>query len=81
MAEGTPWEYRVQTLGGVLRGIKDEALEAELNTLGEEGWELVEVITSQGSGRITLVAKRPLTPAARRRRSYPEGSWSGVPSD
>lgn len=75
MAEGMKWQYRVLTVGGALRGITDEALETELNALGEEGWEVVEVITSQRTARVTVVAKRPLSQAVRRRRTYPEGSW------
>ena len=39
--------------------------------MGGEGWEAVSVYTPEGSGKVTLVAKRPLTEAARRRRSWP----------
>ncbi len=68
-------EYRVVSLGGVLRSVKDEQVESELNALGEEGWEVVGFTNREGTNRITLVAKRPLTAAARRRRSVPEGGW------
>ena len=70
MAEQTNWEYRVKTIGGVF-GTKDEHIEATLNEWGEEGWEAVSVYTPEGSGKVTIVAKRPLTGAARRRRSWP----------
>ena len=64
------WEYRVQTIGSMF-GTKDEQIEATLDTWGEEGWEAISVYTPYGSGKITIVAKRPLTDRARRRRSMP----------
>jgi hypothetical protein len=71
MEEVTRWEYRVQTVGGNF-GTKDELIEATLNQWGEEGWEAVNLYTTGGSGKVTLVAKRPLTSAARRRRAMAE---------
>ena len=73
MSEATSWEYRVLTLGAVFRGPKDEDIEATLNELGSEGWELVAATQREGTNKITLIAKRPLSAAARRRRTYPEG--------
>jgi len=70
MTEPTRWEYRVKTIG-TLWGTKDQDIEATLNEWGEEGWEAVAVYTPEGSGKVTIVAKRPLTDAARRRRSMP----------
>jgi hypothetical protein len=70
MAEQTNWEYRVKTIGSIL-GTKDERIEATLNEWGEEGWEAVSVYTPEGSGKVTIVAKRPLTEAVRRRRGWP----------
>ncbi len=64
------WEYRVQTIGSIF-GTRDEAISATLNEWGEEGWEAVSVYTPSQSGKVTLVAKRPLTREARRRRSMP----------
>lgn len=64
------WEYRVQTIGSVL-GTKDELIQATLDEWGTEGWEVVNVFTPYGSGKITIVAKRPLSERARRRRSMP----------
>ncbi|MEW6567321.1 MAG: DUF4177 domain-containing protein [Chloroflexota bacterium] len=75
MPEVTQWEYRVVSFGGGLRSPKDEDLEAALNELGAEGWEVVGVTKRESSYRLTLIAKRPLTVAARRRRTMPEGSW------
>jgi hypothetical protein len=64
------WEYRVQTIGGVF-GTKDEHIQATLDEWGMEGWEAINVFTPEGSGKITIVAKRPLTERARRMRSMP----------
>ena len=64
------WEYRVQTIGGLF-GTKDELIETTLNEWGYEGWEAINVFTPEGSGKITIVAKRPLTDRTRRRRSMP----------
>jgi hypothetical protein len=65
------WEYRVQTIGSMF-GTKDENIEATLDAWGEEGWEAINVFTPEGSGKITIVAKRPLTERARRSRSMPQ---------
>lgn len=67
MAETAQWEYRVQTIGSMF-GTKDEAIEETLNEWGEEGWEAINVYTPEGSGKVTMVAKRPLTDRARRSR-------------
>lgn len=64
------WEYRVQTIGGLF-GTKDELIQATLNEWGSEGWEAVNVFTPEGSGKITIVAKRVLTDRVRRLRSMP----------
>lgn len=64
------WEYRVQTIGGIF-GTKDELIQATLNEWGSEGWEAVNVFTPEGSGKITIVAKRVLTDRVRRLRSMP----------
>jgi len=64
------WEYRVLTIGSVF-GTKDEQIEATLDEWGMEGWEALNVYTPSGSGKITIVAKRPLTERARRVRSMP----------
>ena len=64
------WEYRVQTVGGVF-GTKDDLIQSLLNEWGAEGWEAVNVLASQGSGKVTIVAKRPLTDRVRRMRTMP----------
>lgn len=71
MADETKqWEYRVLTIGSAF-GTKDEQIEATLNEWGMESWEAINVYTPSGSGKVTIVAKRPLTERARRRRSMP----------
>jgi len=71
MTETTQWEYRVQTVGGFFKGVPADELEELLNEWGEEGWEVVSVYTPSQSGKVTIVAKRPLTRTARRERSMP----------
>jgi hypothetical protein len=64
------WEYRVETLGGALRGAKPEELEALLNLAGQEGWEPAH-ITPHGSsgGRYWVVLRRStVSPTSRRKR-------------
>jgi hypothetical protein len=63
-----PWEYRVETIGSFL-GTKDEHIQATLDEWGAEGWEAINVYTPYGSGKITIVAKQPLTTQTRRMRS------------
>ena len=64
------WEYRVQTIGSMF-GSKDEDIQEKLDEWGSEGWEAINVYRPYGSGKITMVAKRPLTERARRMRSMP----------
>lgn len=71
--EPQKWEYRVQTIGNIF-GTKDEAIEALLNEWGEEGWEATQVYTPENSGKVTVVAKRPLTRETIRRRSMPQAN-------
>lgn len=52
-------------------GTKDEDIESTLDAWGEEGWEAINVYTPYGSGKITIVAKRPLTERTRRMRNMP----------
>jgi hypothetical protein len=71
MEEFKQWEYRVQTIGSFF-GTKDELIQSTLDEWGVEGWEAINVFTPDGSGKITIVAKRPLTERARRMRSMPQ---------
>jgi hypothetical protein len=66
------WEYRVQTIGGTF-GTKDEELEELLNEWGEQGWEATQVYTfSSRAGKVTIVARRPLSREIMRARSMPQ---------
>ena len=70
MSETIQWEYRVLTIGSAF-GTKDEMIEATLNKWGLEGWEAIHVYTPSQSGKVTIVAKRPLTTSTRRRSTWP----------
>jgi len=70
MAETSQWEYRVLTIGSTF-GTKDEQIEATLNEWGLEGWEATQVYTPSQSGKVTIVAKRLVTVASRRRAAWP----------
>ena len=70
MAETSQWEYRVLTIGSTF-GTKDEQIEATLNEWGLEGWEATQVYTPSQSGKATIVAKRLVTVASRRRAAWP----------
>jgi hypothetical protein len=61
----------VLTVGSFFKGVKDSDLEALLNQLGEEGWEVVGFRTIENSNQSQIIAKRPLDRTARRWRSMP----------
>ncbi len=66
------WEYRVGEFGGILKHEPGKAeLETVLNAWGEEGWEVIGTVYSDNTSRLRIIAKRPLTHAARRKRSMP----------
>ena len=67
------WEYRVLTIGSMF-GTRDEDIETTLDSWGDEGWEAINVYTPSGSGKITIVAKRPVTERVRRLRSMPQSN-------
>ena len=67
MAISTLWEYRVVAVGGFL-GAKGEQIEARLNELGLEGWEVIATELPHNGGKLLVVAKRPLSAAQRRKR-------------
>jgi hypothetical protein len=71
MNEITLWEYRVKSLGSVLKGPNNEEIEATLNDWGGEGWEVINVIEHSGTSKVRIVAKRLLSDRERRRRSMP----------
>jgi hypothetical protein len=66
------WEYRVEDFGGVIKSEpKREDFQSHLNAWGEEGWEVISAVYSTGTTRLRIIAKRPLTHTARRKRSMP----------
>lgn len=71
MTDNILWEYQVLTIGSVF-GTRDEHIQQTLNTWGEQGWEVIHVYTPSQSGKVTIVAKRPLTDRVRRQRSMPK---------
>jgi len=71
MADDRQWEYRVMTFGSTFARPKDRDLETILNEWGEEGWEISGVLPHENSGKVSLVAKRPLDRTTRRRRGWP----------
>lgn len=68
--ESKRWEYFVGTFGSFF-GAKDQEVEDALNDLGAEGWEALTLYPPANSGKVTIVAKRPLTDRVRRARSRP----------
>ena len=68
--EFTKWEYRVQTIGSFF-GTKDELIQDTLDEWGEEGWEVINAYPAGNGEKLTLIAKRPLSSAARRQRGWP----------
>jgi hypothetical protein len=72
MNEIKPWEYRIETFGGILSQVKDDDLEAALDEWGEEGWEVIAAHNLESTNKVRIIAKRPLTTSSRRRRSWPE---------
>jgi len=67
MADKLLWEYRVVGIGSIC-GAKGEQIEARLNELGLEGWEVVTAMLPHNGGKLVAIAKRPLSPAERRKR-------------
>jgi hypothetical protein len=71
MADTILWEYAVQTCGTTFHAPQDEELLATMNNLGEQGWEVFSVVQLEGSYKVRLAAKRPLSAPVRRRSSWP----------
>jgi hypothetical protein len=49
--------YRVEVLGGGLRGARPEELESLLNDLAGEGWELHSISHQSNSNRVWVVLR------------------------
>lgn len=63
-------KYRVLELGGAMRGVKAEELEALLNGASAEGWDLHQVIPRESSNKFLAVFRR-------RREREGQGTRSG----
>ena len=51
-------EYRVEILGGALRGAKPEELEALLNQMGEQDWALSKLSYKPNTNQLWVVLQR-----------------------
>jgi Domain of unknown function (DUF4177) len=71
MVEASQWEYQALSVGSFWSTPKDEDLEALLNELGQDGWEVVSVFAQHSNNKVRVIARRPLTSGSRRRRSWP----------
>lgn len=75
MSGNTQWEYHIELLGSAFRGTKPDELEAYLNLVGEEGWEVINLHHPPNSNKVWITMKRPLSSETRRRRSRPDSGW------
>ena len=71
MTGATQWEYHVFSVGGFWSAPGEEQMETLLNELGQDGWEVVSSFPAHNSSKVTFVARRPLTSAVRRQRTWP----------
>jgi len=62
------WEYRIETFGSFFSSPKDDELEADLDEWGAEGWEVFAAHHLEGSNKVRIIARRPLSAATLRRR-------------
>ena len=66
------WEYSVEALGGALRGVRPQEIEALLNEAANDGWEPVNVFQrGASSNQILIVLRRKVTGRTRDR----SGTW------
>jgi hypothetical protein len=75
MANTPGWEYSVYTSGSTFKHQSEGELETVLNDLGEQGWEVASATSIEGSGKVRIILKRPLTSAVRRERSMPDKNF------
>ena len=66
------WEYQVFSTGSTFKSPKDEELQFMFNELGAEGWEIITVNMPENTGKIRVVAKRPMGGPPRRSKTWPE---------
>ncbi len=68
------FEYRFFTFGGILKEAKKDDVEAQLNELGQEGWEAAG-ISHDSSGRLIVVLKRRIGGEAAHKSKDAWGKW------
>jgi hypothetical protein len=68
---GAAWEYRVNSIGGILKGANPEQLTEVLNRAAADGWELTHMVPQENSNGLWLVLRRPSTQRTRR-----EAAWT-----
>jgi hypothetical protein len=69
------WEYKVLAPGGVIKSVKPEDLEGQLNALGQEGWEVTGMTATENSGKIWIVLKRHIGGEAAKSHGGNWGKW------
>ena len=70
-------EYRIEILGGAMRGAKPNELEALLNRAAEEDWTLCQLCYKPNSNQLWVVLQRGLTTERpRSRRKSWLADWS-----
>jgi 3'-phosphoadenosine 5'-phosphosulfate sulfotransferase len=66
------WEYRVESAGGGLRGVRVDEVEDLLNEAAVEGWEPLLMESLTNSNKLLLVLRRPQSERTRpRSRTWP----------
>lgn len=57
----TTWAYKVHVVKpkSLFSTVGSDVLEAELNRLGSQGWELITVRGAEASSKLKLILKRP----------------------
>ncbi len=68
---GAAWEYRVHSIGGILKGANPEQLTEVLNRAAADGWELTHMVPQENSNGLWLVLRRQTTARTRR-----EAAWT-----
>ncbi len=64
----TKWEYCIEIYGTVWKSPKPENVQAFLNEMGAQGWEIINLHHPENSNKVWVTAKRPLTETEDRRR-------------
>jgi hypothetical protein len=75
MTQNVHWEYKVLAPGGVIKSVKPEDLESQLNALGQEGWEMTGFTATENSGKMWVVLKRQIGGPAAKGDGSGWGKW------